>query len=154
MNAGGTNGTALTDRWSVEWRHIDGTIKKKDIDVLKDLKEMPEFVNFSGTIIYRTNITLDNKNKPAWLNLGKVFGVSELFINGENAGTRWYGQRIFAIDKFIKNGSNNIEIKVVTTMGNYLKSLTDNAIAQYWTNEKRKNQPLQSMGLLGPVTIY
>ena len=153
-NPGGTNGTYLTGRWSVEWRHLDGTIKKMDIDALKDLKEMPEFVNFSGTILYRTNITFDIKSKPAWLNLGKVFGVSELSINGENAGTRWYGQRIFAIDKFLKNGINNIEIKVVTTMGNYLKSLTDNAIAQYWTNEKRKNQPLQSMGLLGPVIIY
>jgi hypothetical protein len=39
-------------------------------------------------------------------------------------------------------------------MGNYMKSLTDNPIAQYWTNEKNKNQPLQSMGLVGPVTLY
>jgi hypothetical protein len=154
LEAGDANGKALTMRWSVEWKHIDGTIKKKDIDVLKDLKEMPEFVNFSGTIIYRTNIMAENRSKPAWLNLGKVFGVSELFINGVNAGTRWYGRRIFAIDKFIKNGNNNIEIKVVTTMGNYLKNMTDNGVAQYWTNEKRKDQPLQSMGLLGPVTIY
>jgi len=43
---------------------------------------------------------------------------------------------------------------VTTTMGNYMKSLTDNHIAQYWTNEKNKNQPVQSMGLLGPVTIF
>jgi hypothetical protein len=39
-------------------------------------------------------------------------------------------------------------------MGNYLKSLTDNPIAQFWTNEGRANQPLQSTGMLGPVTIY
>lgn len=39
-------------------------------------------------------------------------------------------------------------------MGNYMKSLTDNPIAQYWTNEKNKIQPLQSMGLIGPVTLY
>jgi hypothetical protein len=39
-------------------------------------------------------------------------------------------------------------------MGNYMKSLTDNPIAQDWTNEKTKNQPLQSMGLIGPVTLY
>ena len=39
-------------------------------------------------------------------------------------------------------------------MGNYMKSLTDNPVAQYWTNEGTKNQPLQSMGLMGPVTIY
>jgi hypothetical protein len=54
----------------------------------------------------------------------------------------------------LKNGRNEIEISVVTSMGNYMKSLTDNPIAQYWTNEKNKVQPLQSMGLIGPVTIY
>ena len=39
-------------------------------------------------------------------------------------------------------------------MGNYMKSLTGNPIAQYWTNEKNKVQPIQSMGLIGPVTMY
>lgn len=87
------------------------------------------------------------------LNLGKVYGVAELMINGNSAGVQWYGRRIFDISKFLQNGSNDIEIKVITTMGNYMKSLKDNPIAQYWTNEKRKDQPLQSMGLIGPVTL-
>lgn len=39
-------------------------------------------------------------------------------------------------------------------MGNYMKSLTDNPIAQKWTNNPRRPQPAQSMGLVGPVTIY
>ena len=58
------------------------------------------------------------------------------------------------MDGLLTNGVNSIEIKVVTVMGNYMKTLKDNAVAQYWTNEKRKDQPLQSMGLVGPVTIY
>jgi hypothetical protein len=37
----------------------------------------------------------------------------------KNAGPRWYGRRIYPVEKFIKNGDNNIEIKVVTTLGNY-----------------------------------
>jgi hypothetical protein len=49
---------------------------------------------------------------------------------------------------------NAIEITITTTMGNYLKSLTGNPVAQFWTNEGRTIQPLQSMGLLGPVIIY
>jgi hypothetical protein len=53
----------------------------------------------------------------------------------------------------LKKGTNDIEIKVVTTMGNYMKSLTDNPIAQYWTNLARKNQPLNPMGLIGPVSL-
>jgi hypothetical protein len=83
-----------------------------------------------------------------------VFGISELKVNGKDCGVKWYGRRIFMVaDKFVQ-GRNTIEIKVTTTMGNYMKSLTDNPIAQYWTNEKNKVQPLQSMGLIGPVTLY
>jgi hypothetical protein len=124
------------------------------MNVLKDLKEVPEWAHFCGNIIYRTNFIVNDKSKIEWVNLGKVSGVSELFVNGENAGTRWYGRRIFPVEKFMKKGNNTIEIKIVTTLGNYLKSLVGNPIAQYWTNEGRTIQPLQSMGLLGPVTIY
>ena len=97
---------------------------------------------------------LDDKTKIDWLDLGKTFGVSELIINGENAGAKWYGQRVYSVGNLLKRGSNEIKIKIVTTMGNYLKSLTGNPVAQYWTNEGRTIQPLQSMGLVGPVTLY
>lgn len=154
VKTGEDHGIKLTNPWSVIGQHIDGTIIKKEMDLLKDLKEIPEWVNFCGSIIYRANFMVDDKTKIEWLNLGKAFGVSELFVNGENAGTRWYGRRIYPVSTFIKNENNIIEIKIVTTMGNYLKSLTDNRVAQYWTNEGRTIQPLQSMGLVGPVTIY
>jgi hypothetical protein len=39
-------------------------------------------------------------------------------------------------------------------MGNYLKTLTKNPVAQYWTNAGNKDQPIQSMGMVGPVIIY
>jgi hypothetical protein len=35
-----------------------------------------------------------------------------------------------------------------------MKSLIDNPIAQYWTNAGNKIQPLQSMGMIGPVRYY
>ena len=140
--------------WSAEFRHCrDGSEREFFIDSLKDLKEMPEFVNFSGTVVYRNTFSVEKKMR-AVINLGKVYGTSELRINGKSCGVKWYGRRIFAPDDCLKNGVNTIEIAVTTSMGNYMKSLTDNPIAQYWTNEKNKNQPLQSMGLLGPVTIY
>jgi hypothetical protein len=154
VNKGGKDVLELINSWLVTGQHTDGTIIKKEMNVLKDLKEIPEWVHFCGTIIYRTNFIVNDKSKIEWVNLGKVSGVSELFINGKNAGTRWYGRRIFPVEKFMKKGNNTIEIKIVTTLGNYLKSLVGNPIAQYWTNEGRTIQPLQSMGLLGPVTIY
>jgi len=144
----------LTNPWSLTGNHIDGRKIKWDVNVLRDLKEVPEWVNFCGTLIYNANFELSDKNKIEWINLGKVFGVSELLINGQHAGTKWYGKRIYQIGKFLKPGKNSIEVHVTTTMGNYLKSLTDNPIAQVWTNEGRANQLLQSVGIEGPVTIF
>jgi len=144
----------LTNPWSLTGNHIDGRKIKWEVNVLRDLKEVPEWVNFCGTLIYNANFELSDKNKIECINLGKVFGVSELLINGQHAGTKWYGKRIYQIGKFLKPGNNNIEVHVTTTMGNYLKSLTDNPIAQVWTNEGRANQLLQSVGIEGPVTIF
>lgn len=146
------NNTAINN-WTVEFQHINGTNKKTSITALKDLKDIPEFVSFSGTAIYRGNLNVADKAKTEYLNLGKVYGISELIVNGKSLGIQWYGRRIYPLKGAIKDGDNTVEIKIITTMGNYMKTLKDNAVAQYWTNERRKDQPIQSMGLVGPVTL-
>ena len=133
--------------WSAEWRHLDGTTTHSEMEELKDVKDIPAHASFSGIIIYRKTIRLE---AGKILDLGKVYGVSELNVNGVSTGVQWFGKRIFTLEK----GENRLEITVTATMGNYLKTLTKNPIAQYWTNEKRKDQPIQSMGMAGPVTIY
>jgi hypothetical protein len=143
--AGGA-GEGLTG-WSVEWQHIDGTFTHTELEKLKDVKDIPAYAAFSGIIIYRKTISLPTTKT---LNLGKVYGESELSVNGVSKGVQWYGRRAFVLEK----GVNRLEIRVTATMGNYLKTLTKNPIAQYWTNEKRKDQPIQSIGMAGPVTIY
>ena len=148
------NPIQLAGPWSVTGRHIDGTTITQEMASLKDLKEMPEWTSFAGTIIYRTNFTLDDASKIEWVQLGKAFGVSELLVNENLVGMRWYGRRIYPVAKVLKNGNNEIQIKIVTTLGNYLKSLVNNPVAQYWTNQGRTIQPIQSMGLAGPVTMY
>jgi hypothetical protein len=150
----GTSEVRLDSGWSAEFIHCrNGSSVKVQIDTLKDLKDIPEFADFAGIVIYRNKVMFDSPAK-LYINLGKVWGVSELKVNGCYCGAKWYGRRIFNISKYLKQGLNEIEISVATSMGNYMKSLTDNPIAQYWTNEKNKIQPVQSMGLIGPVTIY
>jgi hypothetical protein len=144
----------LTNRWLVTGTHIDGKVVQTEMDELRDLKDIDEWINFYGNIVYKTNLVIEDKAKFSWMDLGKVFGVCELLINGETAGVRWYGKRVYPVGKFIRNGKNAIEVKVTTTAGNYLKSLKDNAVGQYWTNQGRTIQPIQSIGLAGPVTIY
>ena len=115
------NGEAkkFTGTWSVEAHHIDGSVIKREFDDLKDLKENPEWTSFCGTITYRNSVTI-KKGENHTMDLGKVFGVSELLINGVNAGIKWYGRRIYRVTEFIRDGDNEIVIKIVTTMGNYM----------------------------------
>jgi hypothetical protein len=133
--------------WSVEWQHLDGTNTHTEMEELGDVKEIPAYVSFSGVIIYRKTIQLKSCKV---LDLGKVYGVSELSVNGVSKGVKWHGKRIFDLEK----GENRLEITVTATMGNYLKTLTKNPVAQYWTNAGNKDQPIQSMGMVGPVIIY
>jgi hypothetical protein len=154
LPAGSPSSKTILNGWSAEFIHCrDGSVKTAQIDTLQDLKDLPDFVSFAGSVIYRNSFNIVEP-KSAFMNLGKVYGLCELKVNGNSRGIKWYGRRIFQVGKYLKPGVNSIEIKVITSMGNYMKSLTGNPIARYWTNEKTKTQPLLSMGLIGPVTIY
>lgn len=148
------NAENLRTNWQVSFKHIDGSTKNENWDELKDLKDIPQHVAFSGTVHYKTKFQNQSTSNLSLLDLGVVHGISQLFINGQNVGTRWFGRHVYDIKKDLKQGDNEIEIIITTVMGNYMKTLIDNPVAQYWTNEKRKNQPIQSMGLVGPVYIF
>ena len=140
--------------WDVELHHSrEGWTKTDRMEQPTDLKDTP-WVDFTGTVTYRTTVDAGSKPGKMLLNLGKVYGVAELKVNGKDQGVRWYGRRVYDLSDALQPGENEIEVKVVTTMGNYMKTLTDNPTAQKWTNRKNKEQPTQSMGLQGPVTLY
>ena len=119
---------------------------------LKDIKNT-DYVHFTGTAVYRYKTSF-NGARPTFLNLGKVWGVSEVLVNEKDCGVKWYGNRIYNISEYLQTGSNTIEVRVITTMGNYMKTLVDNKTAQKFTVLGSKDQPVQSMGLIGPVTLY
>ncbi len=149
----GTGAESLNDNWEVEFRHSrEGWVKTMPMNVLKDIRDT-ELVNFTGTAVYRRKIDAAGP-ATAFLNLGQVFGVSEVLVNGTSCGIKWYGRRVYHIAPFLQKGSNDLEVRVTTTMGNYLKTLKDNPTAQKFTVLKTKDQPIQSMGLVGPVTLY
>lgn len=141
----------INNDWEVELRHSrEKCTTNFRMEQLKDLKET-EYVNFTGTAVYKKKI--DIFKKECYLNLGKVYGISELFVNGKSQGVKWYGNRIYKLTDDLKPGQNEIEIHVVTTLGNYMKTLTDNPTAQKYMNRAGREQEFQSMGLIGPVTL-
>jgi hypothetical protein len=139
--------------WDVELRHsLEGTVETTRMETPTDLKDT-EYVHFTGRVVYRKKITVRD-TEGVTLNLGKVYGLSEVKINGEDCGVTWYGNRLYDVSGKLHAGENVIEIHVVTTMGNYMKTLTDNKAVQHWVNRPGRPQPIQSMGLAGPVTLY
>ncbi|MGV8093800.1 MAG: glycosyl hydrolase [Mangrovibacterium sp.] len=148
----GSNSLTLNE-WDAELRHSrENWVKTTRMDELKDLKDT-EFVNFTGTVVYKRTIEAGTPG-PLWLNLGKVWGVSELLINGKSCGVKWYGNRIFPVSQLLKPGSNTIEVRVTTVMGNYMRTMEDNKVVQRFINRRSGPQEIQPMGLIGPVTLY
>ena len=64
-------------------------------------------------------------------------------------GTRWYGAHIYDVGGSLKKGDNKLTITLTTIVGNYLKGLKDNRVAQNWT----RHQDYYPMGILGPVRL-
>lgn len=144
---------SISNNWDVELIHsiIDTTMFDK-FDTLLDLKNHMSYKYFAGDIIYRKSVILDSLSTT--LDLGLIHGVSELLVNGQSAGVKYFGRRIYDITPYINKGANEIEVRVTTTLGNYMKSLPDeNRVAYIYVNNKRRMQDFQSQGMTGPVRI-
>lgn len=142
------SGNEISGEWQLKLNHMNGERTQLQINNLTDLINMDQTRNFAGDAIYEKIITLDETDYD-YIDLGDVQGVSELSLNGEVVGKKWYGIHLYDVKGRLKKGKNTLSIKLTTITGNYLKSLNDNAVAQFWTG----NQDHFSMGLIGPVRI-
>ncbi|MBO7615931.1 MAG: glycoside hydrolase family 2 [Bacteroidales bacterium] len=153
--------TDLSEGWNITLCHsLLHDTTTAHFDTLFDLKDNEEYQHFCGTIVYRKTIdhlgTDVARNVSTILDLGLVEGVSEMFVNGQSVGIQYFGRRLYDLSKVLHEGQNDIEIRVTTTMGNYLKTFDreKNQTTWVYVNHPRRDQPLQPMGLLGPVRIY
>ena len=151
----------LSDDWDVELCHsLLHDTANFHFDTLFDLKDSEVHQHFCGTIVYRKTIdyhgTDDARNVSTVLDLGLVEGVSEVFVNGQSAGVQYFGRRMYDIEQHLKEGYNDMEIRVTTTMGNYLKTFDrkENQTTWVYVNHPRREQLLQPMGMIGPVKLY
>jgi hypothetical protein len=133
--------------WDVKFEHMDGSVFSRQMEQLIDFSTSPDEAirNFSGTVTYST--TIEANEKMEYICLGDVNeGVSELRINGEPAGMKWYGNHIYGVGSLWKPGSNHMEIVLTTTLANYCGSLKNNPTAKTWT--RTYETPVPS-GLVG-----
>lgn len=139
----------ITKPWKVTLNAVNGGSKSLTLEKLIDFSKRDDLKTFGGTIIYENAFQAEKRGDIKYLHLGETQGISEVEINSQKIGIQWYGTPVYDISKFVKQGANTIRIKFTTTLGNYIKSLKNNEVAQEWT----KNQPLFPMGLIGPVRV-
>ncbi|MDR2466889.1 MAG: hypothetical protein LBD35_05795 [Prevotellaceae bacterium] len=142
-----SEGSALTG-WEVRLEHVNGNAETLAMDTPAVIgADNRQTQRFAGCIYYTK--TVNNSSGCQYLDLGQVYGVSELKVNGELLGCRWYGRHLYRLPEPIAKAANKlIEIKVTTTVGNYIKSLPENH-AHGWT----RHQPWQPQGIAGEIRM-
>ncbi|MDR1454639.1 MAG: hypothetical protein LBJ01_03210, partial [Tannerella sp.] len=143
-----TQGMELTG-WNLRMEHINGTTQEKQLLSLTDIAADEKTRSFAGRLFYEKTLN-GNAASFNWLDLGKVYGVSEVTLNGEKLGCQWYGRHLYRIPEHLVNAeSKTVQIKITTTLGNYFKSNPQNKVGHDWT----RGQAWQPTGMLGPVKL-
>ena len=91
------------------------------------------------------------------MDLGKVRDVATIKLNGKELGTLWIAPYRVDISNAAKLGSNTLEIEVINPWNNRLvgdsELPAEKRLTSIFLNTIKPKSPLQSAGLLGPVTL-
>ena len=154
---------ALTNSWQVAFDPKWGGPEHAEFAQLADWTASPdEGIKFySGTAVYRTTFDLSasafSADKKLMLDLGKVRDFATVRLNGKELGTLWTPPWTIDISAAVKVGSNALEIAVVNPWNNRLVGDAnlppERRLTSLTAQTIKPNTPLQSAGLLGPVTV-
>ncbi|MRG48008.1 glycoside hydrolase family 2 [Chitinophaga sp. SYP-B3965] len=114
---------------------------------------------YSGTAMYHQTFTVSaaQLKKRAFLDLGEMYNLAEVIINGKHTGVWWTHPFRGDISAYIQEGQNTLELRVVNLWPNRI--IGDNYLPAdkrfTKTNVKKfdKDYPLRKSGLLGPVRV-
>ena len=149
--------------WDVEFNQKGGEKATETFSVLNDWTgniNDPVVRYFSGTANYKSAFTVPagalNNLKEARLDLGTVYVMAELIINGHNTGVLWREPYISAdILPYLKEGENSIEINVTNLWVN--RMIGDRQRGEKPVTKVRRfyvaGDKLLPSGLLGPVKL-
>lgn len=169
----------LDGSWDVAFDPNWGGPEKVTFDQLEDWIDRPEegIKYYSGKARYsKTFDCAQAGNGKLFLNLGKVKNMARVKLNGIDMGIVWTTPLEVEITDAVQAKDNRLEIEVANLWGNRLigdEALEDDGIVDgkwpEWVLENRErpstrftftswkhystDSPLQSSGLLGPVTI-
>lgn len=113
--------------WTVDFDQKWGSCWQREFPELVSFHEVEDDDNvkyFSGTAIYKNTFTLpqeyNSQDICLKLDLGQVFVIAELYVNGDSLGILWNSPYEADITKAVKDGENQIEIRVTNQWVNRL----------------------------------
>lgn len=149
----------ITKEWKIDFER-DSTLQITREELFDWSKEANKKIRYySGTALYSTSFQVDIKsdNKNIYLDLGILPDLADVYVNDIYCGTAWTSPDRVNITKALKIGDNKLDIRVVNGWANRIKGVHEGEIKDddIWTNATYwiSNQPLQSSGLLGPLTL-
>lgn len=150
----------LSGPWNVsfdpKWGGPESSIFDKLSDWAKNAEDGIKY--YSGTAIYSKTFDLPvgvKQGNKLLLNLGEVHDLARVKLNGKDLGVLWTAPWSVDISSALKKG-NKLEIEVINRWPNRLIG-DEQKTGKHYTyttySPYRKDSPLLSSGLLGPVTI-
>ncbi len=147
--------------WEVNFQEGRGAPASITMDTLGSWAESedPGIKYFSGVGTYKNTFSIDKltQNAICEVSLGDVQVIAEVWVNGVKQGVAWKKPYIVDITRGIREGTNQLEIRVVNTWGNRLigdakmdagSKVTFTTLPFY-----RGEEELMPSGLMGPVRI-
>lgn len=153
----------FSSNWSVHFVPAISPEKTKDYDLDRlyawNESQDPFIRFFSGTATYRTSFRWSPGpgTTEAVLDLGQVFNMAHVYVNGRDLGLLWKEPYKMDISEALVEGENTLEIKVTNSWGNQLIGdsalpMEERAARTSWEFYSPED-PLPTSGLLGPVRI-
>jgi len=141
----------LAYNWKLVFRHLNGKVFEHTCNTLKEFSLTGDSLlqSFAGKIVYENIFYRDEKHYVLRLNDVNE-GITEVYVNGQKAGIRWYGNHTYDLEPYLDSGENKIKIVYTTLITNYVSSLKNNKTAQRWTSGY---SPVPS-GIEGPIRLY
>ncbi len=154
----------IGEKWDVSFDPKWGGPEHAEFAQLTDWITRPEdgIMFYSGKATYRTTFDwppseIRNRKSEIFLDLGAVRDVAVVRVNGKDLGTLWTAPWRVDISAAAHVGSNSVEITVVNPWNNRLVGDAKLPVAERRTSLSMPTvtakTPLQSAGLLGPVTV-
>ena len=129
--------------------------------------ENPGIRNFSGTANYKKNFRIPRswfaKDKKIFLDLGNLWSLGQVTLNGRPLTVLWKPPYRIEITKAARPGQNKLEIEITNTWANRLvgdaklppdqRYCRTNITYSGTPGIAWKDIPLRQSGLLGPVQL-